>query len=531
MPPDSAGPVRVLRRSGSGVALPVSFSLAVSAAAGAGSAAALPPHGLWPVLFVTIPVLLASLDAVSQAGKAVPLRTFLAGFLFGLGYFLVSLTWIGNAFLVEADLYGWMIPFALTGLSAYLAVYWGLATMATALTTRPGLPRIAMLAASLALAEWLRGHLLSGFPWNTPGYATSSMPGLAQGAAFIGIYGLSFLVLLCAGLPALAFARSNRRGELAIAACILAAAAIATVSGAARLAAPTSPSAGLKLRLVQGNVPQDTKWDADRARAIFGRYLALSRSGADGSYPLGDNALVIWPESALPFLVDESPAALREIADLLPGRTRLLLGALRRDTGPPQRVYNSIIALDGDGRIEAVYDKVRLVPFGEFLPFSRWLDPIGIRRFIAAPQGFAAGGTTPVMHLQGLPPFVPLVCYEAIFPEQARRHDDAKWLLNVTNDAWFGASSGPYQHLAQARFRAIETGLPMVRVANTGITAVFDGYGRTIGELKLGTEGTLDVFLPQALPATLYARFGDLLFFMAILGTAALSAWISLHAR
>jgi apolipoprotein N-acyltransferase len=257
----------------------------------------------------------------------------------------------------------------------------------------------------------------------------------------------------------------------------------------------------------------------------------LSRSGADGASPLGDSALVIWPESALPFLVDESPAALREIADLLPGRARLVLGALRREKGPPQRVYNSIIALDGDGRIEAAYDKVRLVPFGEFLPFSRWLDPIGIRRFIAAPQGFAAGETTPVMHLAGLPPFVPLVCYEAIFPEQARRHDDAKWLLNVTNDAWFGTSSGPYQHLAQARFRAIETGLPMVRVANTGITAVFDGYGRTIGELKLGTEGTLDAFLPQALPATLYARIGDLLFFMAILGTAALSVWISLQTR
>jgi apolipoprotein N-acyltransferase len=531
MPPDSAvGPARALPRDGSAVALPVTLSLALSTAAGAASAAALPPYGLWPVLFVTIPTLVAGLDAVSQRGRAVVKRGFLAGFLFGSGYFLISLMWIANAFLVEADLYGWMIPFALAGLSAYLAVYWGLATMVTVMTTRPGLPRIAMLAASLALADWLRGHLLSGFPWNTPGYVTAGLPGLAQSAAVVGIYGLSFLVLLCAGLPALAFARP-RRGELAVAAVLLAIAAIATLAGDTRLAAPSATPTGLKLRLVQGNVPQDTKWDADQARSIFARYLALSRSGADGGSPLGSNALVIWPESALPFLVDESPVALREIADLLPPGTRLLLGALRRDAGPPQRVYNSIIAIDGDGRIEALYDKVRLVPFGEFLPFSRWLDPIGIRRFIAAPQGFTAGETTPVMHLPGIPPFVPLVCYEAIFPEQANRHDQAKWLLNLTNDAWFGSSSGPYQHLAQARFRAIETGLPMVRVANTGITAIFDGYGRKIGELKLGVEGTMDAVLPQALPETLYARLGDMLFFMAILSTAATAIRFSLRAR
>ena len=190
-------------------------------------------------------------------------------------------------------------------------------------------------------------------------------------------------------MPALAFAKPRRRGELAIGALILAAAAMATLAGSTRLAAPATASTGLKLRLVQGNVPQDTKWDVERARAIFARYLALSRSGADGATPLADGALVIWPESALPFLVDESPAALREIADLLPGGSRLLLGALRREPGPPQRVFNSIVAIDGDGQIEAVYDKVRLVPFGEFLPLSRWLDPIGIRRFITAPQGFA----------------------------------------------------------------------------------------------------------------------------------------------
>ena len=532
MPPDSLGrPLRAPPRDGSGFTLPVSLSLAASTAAGAASAAALPPHELWPVLFLTVPLLLLGLDAASPAGRPRPLTAFLTGFLFGFGYFVVSLRWIANAFLVEADLYAWMIPFALAGMSAYLALYWGLATMVTALTARPGLPRLAMLAASLAFADWLRGHLLSGFPWNTPGYVAEGIAGLAQCAAFIGIYGLSFLVLLCAGLPALAFARPRRRGELAIGALILAGAALATLAGGARLAAPTTASTGLKLRLVQGNVPQDTKWDVERARAIFARYLALSRGGADGATPLGDNTLVIWPESALPFLVDESPAALREIADLLPGGARLLLGALRREQGPPQRVFNSIVAIDGDGQIEAVYDKVRLVPFGEFLPLSRWLDPIGIRRFITAPQGFAAGETTPVMRLPGLAPFVPLVCYEAIFPQQARRHDQAKWLLNLTNDAWFGTSSGPYQHLTQARFRAIETGLPMVRVANTGITAIFDGYGRKIGELKLGMEGTLDAFLPQASPETLYARFGDLLFFMAILATAAMTVRISLSTR
>jgi apolipoprotein N-acyltransferase len=530
MPPDiSGGAPPALQLDSRGITLPVSLSLVLAAIAGTASALALPPYDLWPVLFLTLPVLLASLDAIGRAGRAVALRGFLAGFLFGFGYFLISLLWIGNAFLVEAEIYGWMIPFALAGLSAYLALYWGAAAMVTVLSSRPGLPRIAMLAASLALAEWLRGHLLSGFPWNTPGYATAGLPGLAQAAALVGIYGLTFLVLLCAGLPALALARPRGRGEAVIACLILAAAAVATVVGTERLAAPVAASTGLKLRLVQGNVPQDTKWDASQARAIFARYLALSRGGSDGRSPLGDNTLVIWPESALPFLVDESPAALREIADLLPDGSRLLLGALRRDRD--RRVYNSVIAITGNGTIEAVYDKVRLVPFGEFLPFSRWLDPIGIRRFITAPQGFAAGEQSPVIEIPGIPPFVPLICYEAIFPEQARRSGSAEWLLNVTNDAWFGESSGPFQHLVQAQFRAIETGMPMVRIANTGITAIFDGYGRAIGELKLGTEGALDAILPRARPATVYARWGDSLFFLALLATAATVAIISLRAR
>jgi apolipoprotein N-acyltransferase len=316
---------------------------------------------------------------------------------------------------------------------------------------------------------------------------------------------------------------------MAVACLILAAAAVATVAGNQRLAAPAAAGTGLKLRLVQGNVPQNTKWDAAQARAIFARYLALSRGGNDGRAPLDGGTVVIWPESALPFLVDQSPAALREIADVLPEGSHLLLGALRRD--PDRQVYNSIIAIGGDGTIEAVYDKVRLVPFGEFLPFSRWLDPIGIRRFIAAPQGFAAGETGHAIALPGIPPFVPLICYEAIFPEQARQSQSAEWLLNVTNDAWFGESGGPHQHLLQAQFRAIETGMPMIRAANTGITTIFDGYGRLLGELKLGTEGTLDAVLPRPQPATLYARLGDSLFFLALLATAASVAIASLRTR
>jgi apolipoprotein N-acyltransferase len=529
LPDISGGAPPALQLDRRGITLPVPLSLALAAIAGAASALALPPYGLWPVLLLTVPVLIAGLDAIARVGRAVALRGFLAGFLFGFGYFLVSLLWIANAFLVEAEIYGWMIPFALAGLSAYLALYWGAAAMVTVVASRPGLPRIAMLAVSLALAEWLRGHLLSGFPWNTPGYVTAALPGLAQVAALVGIYGLTFLVLLCAGLPALTFARCRGRSDAAIACLILAATAIATTVGTERLAAPAAASTGLKLRLVQGNVPQSTKWDVNQARAIFARYLALSRGGSDGRSPLGDNTVVIWPESALPFLVDESPAALREIADLLPASSRLLLGALRRD--PDRRVYNSIIAIAGDGRIEAVYDKVRLVPFGEFLPFSRWLDPIGVRRFITAPQGFAAGERNPVIDIPGIPPFVPLICYEAIFPEQSRRSGTAGWLLNVTNDAWFGESGGPFQHLVQAQFRAIESGMPMVRVANTGITAIFDGYGRAIGELKLGTEGTLDGVLPRAQPATAYARWGDSLFFLVLLATAASVAIISLSAR
>ena len=486
----------------------------LAAATGALAAASLPPVGLWPALFVAFPVFLGLLATA-------PLRHWRSGFglgwLFGLGYFVVTFHWIGFAFLVDAATYLWMMPFMLGALAGGMALYWGIAAVLARRLGESGLPLVLTFAASLGAMEWLRGHLLTGFPWAAPGLAADGMGGLAQAASVIGMTGLTVMIVLWAGLPFALLGRPSRavRG---VAVLMLLSLPVCWGLGAWRLAdAVTTFVPGVALRIVQPNVGQEQKWREDNARMIFDRLKALS-SAPSALHPDGIASIthVIWPESAVPFLIGESDVARAELKPLLGGRTVLITGSIRLgEAAEPDGevpVYNSIMVFDGDVNLVDVYDKWRLVPGGEFLPFESLLEPLGFRKVVTVPGSFAAGPGPVTLNLPGLPPAGLLVCYEAIFP-----HDlvDPKHrpgvLINVTNDGWFGKSTGPYQHLAQARMRSIEQGLPMIRAANTGISAVVDSYGRVLSALDLMAEGTLDSDLPASIAATSYAKFGDLM--------------------
>ncbi|MGI9463989.1 MAG: apolipoprotein N-acyltransferase [Aestuariivirgaceae bacterium] len=495
--------------------------------AGALAAAALPPLSLWPAVFVSLPVVIWMLDGVHAQSTSRRVRLFSAfvvGWAFAVGYFGVSLYWVGEAFLVDAELFAWLMPLAMTAMPAGLALFWGAAASLAMLFWSPGIGRILVFSASLAGLEWLRGHLFTGFPWNAPAYATDAILPVAQIASIVGMYGVSFLVLIWASAPAvLADAASARPARLVRHVGVLAImlSALATFGyGIWRLGhTEIAVQPGIQLRIVQPNIAQKDKWRPQNREWIYQRYLELSRRKSDN----GPITHVVWPESALPALIDEQGQVRRQIASAAGPGARTIMGSLRRQaTGAGNRgnsdLFNSVLVVEADGSISARYDKQKLVPFGEYLPLARLLEPLGLRKLVVLPSGFASGPGPVTISMPGTPPFAPLICYEAIFPRALiSRQDRPDWLLNVTNDAWFGRSAGPYQHLAQARMRAIEEGLPLVRAANTGISAIIDPLGRINQALGLGQQGVIDTPLSAPLRQTIYATHGDTAFFWALI--------------
>jgi apolipoprotein N-acyltransferase len=490
---------------------------AIAFAAGAASALALAPLDLWPAMFLTFPVAVWLIDGAGAGRWNGVTAAAAAGWWFGFGYFLAGLYWIGLAFLVDARTFGWLMPFAVLALPAGLAVFTALGFALARLAWARGPIRILTLAAALTTAEWLRGHVLTGFPWNSFGYALTGPLPLAQNAALVGLWGLTFIAVAVFASPAvLADDRSDtRRPWLAPAGALLLLAGL-TVHGAVRLAGhPTTYVDGVRLRIMQPNLPQDEKFNFTAKQSVMQRYLALSdRATGPGSTGIREATHLIWPESAFPFFLTREPDALAEIARLLPQGTVLITGAARAAeiTENPRRVraYNSIYVIDHDGTILSVYDKVHLVPFGEYLPFQRFLERLGLMQLTKLPGGFLAGDRRRPLAVPRAPPFLPLICYEIIFPHEATLGGDRPgWMVNLTNDAWFGVSPGPYQHFQQARVRAIEEGLPLVRAANSGISAVVDPLGRVVRSLALGTEGVMDSTLPNPIDRTLYTRVGD----------------------
>ncbi|MGC8476280.1 MAG: apolipoprotein N-acyltransferase [Acetobacteraceae bacterium] len=475
-----------------------------AAAAGLGvlSALALPPLFLLPALLVAVPgllVLIGSADGVRQAARR--------GFWFGFGNNLLGLYWVTEAILVEAAKFWWLVPLAVPALAAAMAAFIA-AAAGVARLARPGWPRVPALAGAWVLTDLARQFALTGFPWNLWG-ADWAFPGrlgeiFLQPAALVSVHGLTLGTLLLAGAPLW-----GRRGRAA--ALLLLAAWFGF--GLWRLSWPAPKPPGLTAVLVQGDVAEGQKWDRAVAAQIFARYLRLTRAGvaeARADQPGTARPLVVWPETASPYLLGSEPPVRQAIAAAAGGATEgpaaarvvALVGAVR--FGGHRRPRNSLFALTGAGIVAGIYDKHHLVPFGEYQP--DWL-PLPIQ--LVPGGGFAPGPGPRTLSLPGLPPIGPLICYEAIFPgEIVQPGHRPSLLVNVTNDAWFGDSTGPRQHLVAARLRAVEEGLPLLRAANTGISAVFGPRGRLVARLGLDRRGALVAPVPGALPATLFARLG-----------------------
>ena len=473
------------------------------------AAAALPPLHAIPVLAVAFPALIWQIDGAPRGRSA-----FARGWSFGFGFFVVGLYWIAHALLTDPARYGWMIPFAVGGLAAYTALFPGLAALVAHRFGQPGWSRILIFAAAWSVGEAIRGVLFTGFPWNPLGSVWTVSPPMLQVTAIVGVYGLGLITVAIASAPAtLAEAGRGRWVPLASASAILIA---VYAGGVVRLAGASSAVVpGVMLRLIQPNIAQHHKWRQDLRAAQFNKHLKLSAT-ATSTRPTH----IIWAETATPFVVADHEALRRRMASVVPPGGYLLTGTLRTsrsDTGQFQ-VWNSLQAIDRNARVSVTYDKFHLVPFGEYVPFR---SVIGLAKLTAGDTDFSAGPGPQTLRLPGLPPAGPMICYEVIFPgEVARRDDRPNWLLNVTNDAWFGISSGPYQHFASAQIRAVEEGLPLVRVANTGISGVVDSYGRVRARLELGREGIIDAALPVAIvEPTPFARWGHIIAGIVAFGT------------
>ncbi len=491
---------------------------AIALVAGALSSLAMAPFNAWPVLFLTFPVMVWLIDGAGGGRLHGLPAAAMAGWWFGLGYFVPGLYWIGNAFLVDAPTFAWLMPFAVLGLPAYLALFPAFGFGLARLIWSKDSSRVIALAASLTASEWLRGHVLTGFPWNAFGYALTNPLALAQLASLIGLWGLTFLSVAIFASPAVLIDGNSRgRRPWVAPAMALLVLVVMGIFGAVRLGLqPSTTVANVKLRIMQPNLQQDVKFNYAAKAEVMRKYLTLSdRASGPQSTGVRDASILIWPESAFPFFLTREADALAQIDDLLPKGTILITGSVRAPDLPPgtriTRAYNSIYAIDHDGSVLSIYDKLHLVPFGEFLPFQDWMEKLGFVQLTRVQGGFIPGTGRRAMEIPNAPRALPLICYEAIFPDEvAARGDRPGWIINLTNDGWFGISTGPYQHLQQARLRAIEQGLPVVRAANTGISAVIDPMGRIVARLGLGVEGVLDSNLPAAIAPTIYARSGDI---------------------
>ena len=472
------------------------------------AAGAMPPLDVTPLLVVSFSGLVWILDGTPTRRAA-----FAVGWWFGFGFLLAGLYWIAVALTVDIAKFWWLMPFAAAGLPAALALFSGLAVLTAYAARFTGVSRVFALALAWSVCEWLRGHLFTGFPWNLVGYTwAGGFPGslgVLQATSAIGVYGLSFVTVALAALPAL-MADPIRRRWVPMA-VTLGVPVLLGVAGAARLAALSTEPTEVRLRLVQPSIEQSLKLDPAAQRANFEKHLALSAQPGDPA-----PKIVIWPEAAAHFYLNRHEEARAVMARVLPPGGLLAVGTLRTDPppGPALHAWNSLGVLDDAGTFLASYDKFHLVPFGEYVPFRNVLP---IEAVAAGLVDFSAGPGPRTLHLPGVPPVGPLICYEVIFPAAVvDPADRPAWLLNLTNDAWYGHTSGPYQHFAISRVRAVEEGLPLVRVANNGISGVVDALGRVTARLPLNAVGVLDTSLPAPLPPTLYARFGDAAYWLLV---------------
>ena len=478
--------------------------LGLLALIGALGALGLAPLGWWWFSLLSM----MAVPLFFQAATS-PKQAALTGWAYGFGWFLPSLVWIIEPFLVDVARHGWMAPFALLAFSGGMALFWSAAFWGAYRLARAPWMGIATLILMLSLAEFARAYVLTGLPWAAPAQIWVNTSAIRL-LAWIGPHGLGLLTVaipLASGF-ALTCARTIKIQLLAIGPML---ALLVAVFGAdLAFKGDVSQTTDFTVRLIQPNAPQHQKWDPDYIPVFFQRSIGFTAAKPLPNQPKPD--LIVWPETSVPTYLHNAGPTFAVISDAA-GGTPVVAGIQRLDG---DRLYNTLVYLDETGHVAASYDKHHLVPFGEYVPFGDLLSQVGLQGLVG--NGFQAGAGPQIIELGPLGKALPLICYEAVFPQDVNGAPErADFLLLITNDGWFGQYSGPYQHLAQAQMRAVEQGLPMIRAANTGVSAMIDPLGRITASLPLGISGFLDAALPIPLAPTLYSRSGDLPLFLLLL--------------
>lgn len=480
----------------------------------------LPPLYLLPLL-LAFTAFIFVLDILIES-EASFWKCFGMGWWFGFGYFVFGLYWISYALTIDLAKFWWLIPFSVFGLPSLLAFFIAVPVGICSLLKLRGLSLALGFGVLWVISEWLRSFLFTGFPWNLMGYSWSFSDEMIQLGSLTGVYGLSLLsMLVVGGLYALFQHRWIWGGGLV---CLM---PLVWIFGFFRLETTPLETTEIMVRVVQPNIPQRNKWSPGERLSNLQKIFELSQR------PTNDVPdIIVWPETAITFFLDNEPQVINALKSVIPPGSHLMTGAPRRTPeGQPLQIWNSILVFDSQGQEVGRYDKSHLVPFGEYMPFRQALDPyISLNKITAGSVDFSSGAGVETVATPHIPSWSGLVCYESIFPSEvvSKSAPRPEWLLNVTNDGWYGNSAGPYQHLEQSRMRSVEEGLPLVRAANTGISAVFDGCGRKVASLDLITEGVIDTRLPKPLAhVTVYGHYGN----GVILGFLALIFFVALRIR
>ncbi|UNE54574.1 apolipoprotein N-acyltransferase [Bartonella machadoae] len=469
---------------------------------GAATSFALPPFYLTPLCFLTFPIFIVLLDTIRtiQNNKKRFLTYALSCGIFGFSYFICSLWWLCNALLTDPVSLGWAVPFAILIPPFYLSLYWFFSGFIIGLLWTKGIARFFVLAFSLGLAEWLRSFLFTGFPWNSLGYTAMPTPLLMQSDAIVGLYGMNILAVLVYSLPTVLL--TNEKKKTALSLCL---SLILFHSGFGFYRLNTientanDPKNNYWVRIVQPSIPQNTKLNNTTQEAIFAAHMRLSATPTADQNPEPD--FIVWPEASIPYLLYDNSFTTMRIGSLLKPKQWAIIGAVRAIDDAPHaqtKYFNSIAVINAKGNILNISDKLHLVPFGEYLPYENFLKKIGLHILADNIGGYSAGSVRKTVTMPNGFVYLPLICYEAIFPnEMTFQGPPPQAIINVTNDAWFGVTPGPYQHLQQAQLRAIELGIPLIRAANNGISAVIDSYGRIVVALQQNVVGVIDSPIPS----------------------------------